>query len=188
MKRLERWWGYLVWSWAYLRGHWAWRFEAEPVHVDVPLTQLSRPYRAKRIPAHELAHGHVPRLVEVEEVLLQVHGSHPLGRFNAWLAVQITGKVGTMWAAYLFALIGITALVGALSGNLGLTLVVGGFSSYFLQLVLLPVIMVGQNVQQAASDARAEADHQTLSAIHELSKHIDNLQATQLQILEKLPK
>jgi len=129
----------------------------------------------------EWAKLHRPKHVKSSDVHAKIHGSHLLGRFNAWLAVKITQQVGTMWAAYIFAVVGITALAGALTNNLVLTLVVGGFSSYFLQLVLLPVIMVGQNVSQAASDARAEADHQTLSALAELNK-------TQLEILEEIRK
>ena len=83
-----------------------------------------------------------------------------------------------MWAAYIFAVIGITSLVGALTNNLTLTLVAGGISSYFLQLVLLPIIIVGQNVISASQDARAEADHITLTTLHAI-----NVQ--QLQMLEQ---
>ena len=59
-------------------------------------------------------------------------------------------------------------------------------SQSFLQLVLLPIIIVGQNIISAAQDARAEADHETLIAIHELTKAIDKLQLSQLEILNKL--
>jgi hypothetical protein len=52
--------------------------------------------------------------------------------------------------------------------------------------VLLPVIIVGQNVIQAANDARAESDHETLVAIHDLTKAIDKLQLSQLDILNRL--
>lgn len=126
---------------------------------------LARQPSPHRVRNAAMVKHHVPRLITSRHVHDQVHGSHPLGRLNATIAVKITKSVGTMWAAYLFMVIGVTALAGALTNNLALTLVVGGFSSYFLQLVLLPVIMVGQNVQQAASDARAEADHETLKAI-----------------------
>ena len=72
---------------------------------------------------------------------------------------------------------------GALTNNIVLTLVVGEFSSYFLQLVLLPVIIVGQNVQQAATDARAEADHATLVALYSLTKEIHGINVGQNTIL-----
>ena len=64
--------------------------------------------------------------------------------------------------------------------------IVAWIAQTFLQLVLLPIIIVGQNVIQAANDARAEADHETLIAIHELTKAIDDLQLSQLEILKKL--
>jgi hypothetical protein len=43
---------------------------------------------------------------------------------------------------------------------------------YFLQLFLLPVIIVGQNVQATASDARAAATYKDAGAILEESKQI----------------
>ena len=41
-------------------------------------------------------------------------------------------------------------------------------------------------VQAKENDARAEADHEALSAVHELTKHIAVLQDQQIQILEIL--
>jgi len=145
------------------------------------------PQQAAPTAHHHLAQSleHVPQLVLSRHVHAQVHGSGAMGRFNTRLAVFITQNVGTMWAAYVFAVIGITALVGALTGNIVLTLVVGGFSSYFLQLVLLPIIIVAQNVQQAASDARAEADHATLTALYNLTQEIHQLNVGQNDILTK---
>ena len=61
-----------------------------------------------------------------------------------------------MVCAYLFAVIGALGIYGAIGGNTKLVLIVGSISGYFLQLVLLPIIMVGQNVQSEASDARME--------------------------------
>ncbi len=131
------------------------------------------------------AKEHVHRLVQSNHVLAVVHGNHAAGRFNAWLAVQITSKVGTMWAAYAFCVLALISLPAAIaSGNT--IVIVAWLAQTFLQLVLLPIIIVGQNVQQAANDARAQADHETLSAVHELTKHIDVLQDQQIQILEIL--
>lgn len=74
--------------------------------------------------------------------------------FNAKLAVLLTNGVGTMWCAYAFALLAISGLPNALKpGGAGF---VPWFAQTFLQLVLLSVIMVGQSVQSAASDARAQ--------------------------------
>ena len=140
---------------------------------------------AKLEPSLAHAHDHVHRLVQTEHVLAAVHGGHAAGRFNAWLAVQITSKVGTMWAAYAFCVLALISLPAAIaSGNT--IVIVAWLAQTFLQLVLLPIIIVGQNVQQAANDARAQADHETLCAVHELTKHIDVLQDQQIQILDIL--
>ena len=99
--------------------------------------------------------------------------------FNAKVAVVLTRGVGTMACAYLFTLIALTSLpailvqAGVLSNSsvpsfltkAGLILIVSWIAQTFIQLVLLSVIMVGQSVQSAASDARADhtfADTETI--------------------------
>ena len=51
---------------------------------------------------------------------------------------------------------------------------------------LLPIIIVGQNVIQAANDARAEAGHETLTAIHRLTIAVHSLNEGQTRILQQL--
>jgi hypothetical protein len=80
-------------------------------------------------------------------------GGNVITRFNSWLAVLVTKAVGTMYCAYVFALFDLLALPTAL--RQGLYGIVQWVASFFLQLVLLSVIMVGQNMQSMASDARA---------------------------------
>ena len=123
---------------------------------------------------------HVPRLIRSHDVHHHVHGRGPAGRFNSRLALLITRSVGTMWAAYLFALIAFISLPQAFDAFLHGDTVTGinWLAQSFLQLVLLPIIIVGQNVISAAQDARAEADHETITALHTLNVH-------QLQILEQ---
>jgi hypothetical protein len=73
--------------------------------------------------------------------------------FNAKFAVLITRLVGTMWCAYLFGVIALIGLGPALKpGGEG---IIAWIAQTFLQLVLLSVIMVGQNVQSLAADARS---------------------------------
>jgi hypothetical protein len=120
--------------------------------------------------------AHVPRLVQTKHVLARVHGAGAMGRFNAAVAVRITKIVGTMYCAYVFTLVALVALPAAIQQG-SVTILVNWLSSNFLQLVLLPIIIVGQNVISAAQDARAEADHETLTALDAMSKQ-------QLQILE----
>jgi hypothetical protein len=119
---------------------------------------------------------HIPRLVLAEQVHSRVHGTGRMGRFNAAVAVRITKIVGTMYCAYVFTLVALVALPAAIQQG-SATVLVNWLSSNFLQLVLLPIIIVGQNVISAAQDARAEADHETLTALHQMSKQ-------QLKILE----
>jgi hypothetical protein len=83
--------------------------------------------------------------------------------FNAKFAVLITRLVGTMWCAYLFAVIALLGLGPALKpGGEG---IIAWIAQTFLQLVLLSVIMVGQNVQSLASDARSANTYKDAEAI-----------------------
>jgi hypothetical protein len=83
--------------------------------------------------------------------------------FNAKFAVLITRLVGTMWCAYLFGVIALLGLGPALKpGGEG---IVAWIAQTFLQLVLLSVIMVGQNVQSLASDARSANTYKDAEAI-----------------------
>jgi hypothetical protein len=124
---------------------------------------------------------HVPRHVTNREVRERLIGASPIGRLNNTLAVAITKSVGSMWAAYLFVLIALVSFPQALNAFLSGDTVTGvaWLSQSFLQLVLLPILMVGQRVIAAAQDARAETDHETLTALHRI-----NIQ--QLEILEAL--
>jgi hypothetical protein len=128
---------------------------------------------------------HVPRFVRAAQIRSQVHGTGPMGRFNAVVAVRVTKIVGTMYCAYAFALLALVALPAAIEQG-SPTVLVNWLSSNFLQLVLLPIIIVGQNVISAAQDARAEADHETLSALHLMAKQQLELLEGQSQILDQL--
>jgi hypothetical protein len=84
-------------------------------------------------------------------------------RFNTWLALRVTAGVGSMTCAYAFALFDAIALPQAVKG--GLFGVVQWVASFFLQLVLLSIVMVQQNVQGAASDKRSEQSFDDVEAI-----------------------
>lgn len=128
-------------------------------------------------------HPHRPRNVNA------MHKAERLG-LNARIAVFISRSVGTMVCAYVFAGIGIASLTGALTGNALLALTFGALSSYFLQLVLLPIIMVGQNVQARHSELQAEEAFQTTQKsyhdIEEIMAHLSAQDVKLLEILERL--
>ena len=131
------------------------------------------------------AKRHQPRLVMSRDVHAQVHGSSAIGRLNTRLAVAITRLVGSMWVAYVFAGIALISLPAALrSGDV--IVIVSWVAQTFLQLVLLPIIIVGQNVIQAANDMRAEADHATLTAVHTLTVEVHAINEGQTEILKQL--
>jgi hypothetical protein len=107
---------------------------------------------------------------------------------NAKLAVFLTNIVGSMWCAYVFAALALVGLPAALKpGGEG---IIAWIAQTFLQLVLLSVIMVGQNVQSDASDARAQRtyddtvaildrlDVHTTGGIKDLSDKLDEIVAT----------
>jgi hypothetical protein len=56
----------------------------------------------------------------------------------------------------------------------------------FLQLILLPIIIVGQQIISKAQDARAEADHETLLVLHGINVHQLEILEQQHEILELL--
>lgn len=75
-------------------------------------------------------------------------------RFNDWLALMTTNGVGTMWTAYLFFLWALLPLVMPQAQN-----IVQYVSQSVIQLVLLPVIIVGQNVAAAIAERRDIETH-----------------------------
>ncbi len=131
------------------------------------------------------AKAHQPRLVLSHHVHKEIHGDNWMGRINTRLAVAITRLVGSMWCAYLFGLIALISFPAAIRSHDPL-IIVSWVAQTFLQLVLLPIIIVGQNVLAAASDARAESDHETLLAIHTLSKEVHEINIGQTEILKIL--
>jgi hypothetical protein len=106
---------------------------------------------------------------------------------NAKIAVFLTNLVGSMWCAYVFAGIALLGLGPALKpGGEG---IIAWIAQTFLQLVLLSVIMVGQNVQSQASDLRSQhtyddtveildrLDIHTQGGLKDLADRIDVLEA-----------
>lgn len=111
---------------------------------------------------------------EIKKAMGDVDGA------NAKIAVLITSAVGTMWMAYIFSVIALISLPAILIESKvltesdvpkfftkpGLILIVAWIAQTFIQLVLLSIIMVGQDVQSKASDARSEkqfADTETIA-------------------------
>jgi hypothetical protein len=135
--------------------------------TDQPMQPVStQPASPVPIPKVESLFQHIPhpriaqrkgeKPVKVDDARVGVNGK---------VALIITSVVGTMWCAYVFAVIGLTGIAAAVSNSVTVVLIVGAISGYFLQLVLLPIIIVGQNIQGKAADKRSEQTYNDAEAI-----------------------
>ena len=93
-----------------------------------------------------------------------------LAAANEAVALWLTLHVGSMVCAYLFAALACVALPQAIQG--GTLAIVQWVSQTFIQLVMLSVIMVGQSLLGARSDARHE---ETLARMVSIEEHIEAL-------------
>ena len=129
-------------------------------------------------------HHHIGQAISLRGLRAEVKRADGI---NAKIAVFLTNIVGSMWCAYVFALIALIGLPPALKpGGEG---IIAWIAQTFLQLVLLSVIMVGQNVQSVASDVRSEhtyedtvqildrLDVRTEGGLKDLADQIDALTA-----------
>lgn len=120
---------------------------------------------------------HLPHRT-VTRVADQHDRSSAVARFNTRIALAVTKAVGSMWCAYAFCLLALSGLPQALSpGGAGL---VSWIAQTFIQLVLLSIIMVGQDVQAKAADKRSVDTYTDTEAI--LARLRD------LEVLVKLEK
>ena len=99
--------------------------------------------------------------------------------------VKVTEGVGTMWCAYAFAVLAIVSLPSAIQSGSAVTLV-SWISQTFLQLVLLSIIIVGQNVLAAAADKRSEATYEDADAVLHTSLDIQQHLEAQDAELERI--
>ena len=101
-------------------------------------------------------------------------------RFNKRVALLLTNRVGTMTCFWVFCLIAVLALPAVLVeahvlpasigliGELGFAVVVAWLAQSLIQLVLLPALMVGQNLQNEAADARSAKTFEDVERIIDL--------------------
>jgi hypothetical protein len=109
---------------------------------------------------------------------LPTHSAY--ARFNKRVALLITNNVGTMSCFWLFCVVALLALPAALVeahvvsptigiiGEAGFVIVVEWMAQSFIQLVLLPALMVGQNLQNIAADARSAKTFEDVERIIDL--------------------
>jgi len=76
-----------------------------------------------------------------------------------------------MWCAYAFVALALISLPEAMASRDALK-IVAWIAQTFLQLVLLPIIIVGQNIQAEIAERQALTDSETLVAIKQLAQEI----------------
>lgn len=130
---------------------------------------------------HRKAHGPV-KVADVRP------GGNRVTRFNTRAAVIITRAVGSMWAAYAFCVLAFYGLPAGLHG--GAAGFVQWASSQFIQLVLLPIILVGSAVLAEVSDRMAKRQFDDVEALlhgqGEQASHLAAQDEKILVILERL--
>jgi uncharacterized membrane protein len=114
------------------------------------------------------------------------------------MAIFVTEKVGTMGFFLIIFTWTIIWLCWNIFGPLELrfdpfpSFVLWLFISNLIQLHLMPLLLIGQNIQGKHSQLRSEHDYQTdkkaEAEIEAILLHLDNQQKLILQILEKIEK
>jgi hypothetical protein len=133
------------------------------------------------VPHPHIERRHAQRAPTVADQLAR---GGPITRFNTFLALKITAGVGTMWCAYAFAALALVSLPTALQAGVSPT--VTWTAQTFLQLVLLSIIIVGQNVQAGAADARAQATYEDADAVLHTALEIQEHMEAQDREIEKI--
>ena len=104
---------------------------------------------------------------------------------NMRIAVGLTKSVGTMWTAYSFAvlaIVGLLAILGWLPPIVALLVVWA--SQTFIQLVMLPILSVGQNVLGRHAELMAEEQfNTTINTYHGIEEIMQHLSAQDAEIL-----
>ena len=108
-----------------------------------------------------------------------------INTFNTNLAAKITSGVSTMWCAYAFAAIALISLPAALKTG-DLITIVAWVAQTFLQLVLLSLIMVGQNVASASVEKKITETHAASLGEFELAKEARSLNQQEIVELKKI--
>src|SRR5258708_36033604 len=83
------------------------------------------------------------------------------------VAIFITKMVGTMWCAIVFTIIALISLPAAIRG--GTATLISWIAQTFLQLVLLSIIMVGQNIAAKKSDRQLEQTYRDSEELLKIS-------------------
>ncbi len=116
----------------------------------------------------------------------EVHRAERAG-INQRIADSLTTRVGTMICAYIFVVIAVIGLLGVLNIlPAEVYLLVAWASQTFIQLVMLPVIMVSQNVINRKQELQADEQFATTKKIYhdieQIAQHLGKQDEVLLQL------
>lgn len=144
--------------------------------------------RAKRTPKKSvqraalythMPHSHKPRNTNQEH-----HQELAAQSVGTKIAVWVTVNVGTIQCTIAFAVLGISSIVALLTNSTLLALIFGALSSYFLQLVLLPIISLGQNILARKQELLAEETYRTtVHTLHNDEQLVRHMHAQDAELI-----
>jgi hypothetical protein len=108
-----------------------------------------------------------------------------IGRFNQKIATKITSFVSTMWCAYIFAAIALISLPAAIKSG-DRIVIVAWVAQTFLQLVLLSIIMVGQDASSRGMQQKIDETHTASLAEFELAKNSQEIANKEMAALKEI--
>ena len=108
-----------------------------------------------------------------------------INEFNRRLAQKITSFVSTMWCAYIFAALALISLPAAIKSG-EVVIIVAWVAQTFLQLVLLSIIMVGQQVSSASVEKMIKETHEASIGEFEVAKEARLIADQELEELKIL--
>lgn len=110
-----------------------------------------------------------------------------ISELNRRIAEKITAAVSTMWCAYIFAAIALISLPAAIRTGDSLV-IVAWVAQTFLQLVLLSIIMVGQQAQADSVAQKINETHEASLSEFELAKEARSIANQELAELKEITR
>ena len=110
-----------------------------------------------------------------------------INALNRRIAEKITSVVSTMWCAYIFAAIALISLPAAIRTGDSLV-IVAWVAQTFLQLVLLSIIMVGQQASSELVAQKISETHAASLSEFELAKEARGIADQELAEIKAMAK
>jgi hypothetical protein len=102
-------------------------------------------------------------------------------KFNEWLdrlALKITSAVGSMWCAIIFTILALTSLPNIITQSIqtsSIAPLIQWIAQTFLQLVLLSIILKGQNIGSAKLEQVIERINENTAKTEAAAERIEHI-------------